>query len=114
MNNAYEVAQLDEIEPSECPCGHARRAFTNVEGAPATVHLLDVSKDARTHYHRTLTEVYLVLEGNGVLHLDEDVVDLRPMTAVMIPPGTRHRAEGELRVLNLVVPPFDPDDEWFD
>ena len=34
--------------------------------------------------------------------------------AVLIPPGVRHRAAGRMTILNVVVPPFDPADEWFD
>jgi hypothetical protein len=33
---------------------------------------------------------------------------------VLIPPGVRHRAVGRMTILNMVVPPFDPADEWFD
>jgi hypothetical protein len=33
---------------------------------------------------------------------------------VLIPPGVRHRAVGRMTILNVVVPPFDPGDEWFD
>jgi hypothetical protein len=35
----------------------------------------------------------------------------------MIRPGTRHRAvvgKTPMKILNIVVPPFDADDEWFD
>jgi hypothetical protein len=32
----------------------------------------------------------------------------------MIPPGTRRRAVGAMRILNVVIPPFGPADEWFD
>jgi hypothetical protein len=32
----------------------------------------------------------------------------------MIPPGVRHRALGRMRVLIVVLPKFDPEDEWFD
>jgi mannose-6-phosphate isomerase-like protein (cupin superfamily) len=110
----YRVAQLDEIPPTACPCGSTRRAFGTPDNGVATVHLLDVSRDARTHYHKTLTEIYLVLAGEGHLELDGDVVPVRPMTAVMIRPGCRHRAVGNLRIVNIPVPAFDPADEWFD
>jgi hypothetical protein len=33
---------------------------------------------------------------------------------VKIHPGCRHRAVGQLKVLNIVLPVFDPEDEWFD
>jgi hypothetical protein len=37
-----------------------------------------------------------------------------PDGAVLIPPEVRHRAVGRMTILNVVVPPFDPADEWFD
>ncbi|CAN5692180.1 hypothetical protein BH24ACT5_BH24ACT5_04300 [soil metagenome] len=107
------VAQLDELTPMDCPCGTTGRAFTDVEETPASVHLLEVSDVARTHHHRHQTEIYIVLDGSGVLEIDDSEVPLKPMTAVMIRPGQRHRAVGDLKLLNVVVPSFDPDDEWF-
>ena len=110
----YRIAQLDQLPPTDCPCGATRRAFGTADNKVATIHLLDVSRDARTHYHKTLTEIYLVLEGEGHLELDGELVPVRPMTAVMIKPGCRHRAVGNLRIINIPVPAFDPADEWFD
>jgi hypothetical protein len=39
---------------------------------------------------------------------------VEPGGAVLIPPEVRHRAMGRMAILNIVVPPFDPADEWFD
>jgi hypothetical protein len=36
------------------------------------------------------------------------------MTAIYIPPGTRHRALGHLKIVNIPVPAFDEKDEYFD
>ena len=33
-------------------------------------------------------------------------------TLVVIKPGTCHRAVGDLKIINVVIPPFDPDDEF--
>jgi mannose-6-phosphate isomerase-like protein (cupin superfamily) len=110
----YEVAQLDAIDPTRCPCGWSRRAFSDSASGPATVHLVDIELDAQTHYHKKLTEIYVVLEGEGWLELDGERVPLKPMTSVMIRPGCRHRAVGKLKLLNIPVPAFDPEDEWFD
>jgi mannose-6-phosphate isomerase-like protein (cupin superfamily) len=110
----YTVAQLDTVEPKQCPCGTTRRAFVGEAGGPATIHLLKVEETARTHYHKKLTEIYIILEGEGVLELDDDRVPLRPMTTVMIKPGCRHRAVGNLTLINVPIPAFDPEDEWFD
>ncbi len=61
-----------------------------------------------------MTEIYLILEGDGHVELDGERFPVRPMTAIMIKPGCRHRAVGKLRVVNIPVPAFDPADEWFD
>lgn len=110
----YLIAQLDDLDPVKCPCGLARRAFATPENSVATVHQVDIQSDARTHYHKRMTEIYIVLEGEGHIELDGKALALRPMTAVMIWPGCRHRASGRLRILNIVIPAFDPTDEWFD
>ena len=110
----YMIAQLAEIEPLECPCGMARRAFTEDEDRIASIHLVDIREDARAHYHRKMTEIYLVLEGEGYIELDGRKVPVKPLSAVLIKPGCRHRAVGRMRIINIPVPAFDPADEWFD
>lgn len=110
------VAHLGDIAPARCPCGWARRAFADVPGAPCSVHRVEIAEDARAHYHKEHTETYYVLtcaEG-AAIELDGEPVAVREGTAVMIPPGVRHRAVGRMTILNVVVPPFDPADEWFD
>lgn len=38
------------------------------------------------HRHRVTTELYLVLEGTGRLRVDDDVLTLTPMSAVLVEP----------------------------
>lgn len=109
----YEVAQLDALPGLPCPCGTARRAFA-WPGNVASLHVTEISAEARTHYHRRMTEIYYVLAGEGHLELDGERVPLRPGTSVMIRPGCRHRAVGRLTIINVPVPAFDPADEYFD
>ena len=113
---AAVVADYATIEPIRCPCGWARRAFADVPDAPASVHRVEIEVDARTHYHRAHTEIYYILDcdAGAAIELDGNRVPLTMGQAVMIPPGVRHRAVGRMTVLNVVVPPFDPTDEWFD
>jgi len=33
---------------------------------------------------------------------------------IFIKPGCRHRAVGKIKIINVCIPPFDPQDEWFD
>jgi len=110
----YLIAQLDQIPPVQCPCGLARRAFANPKEQAASLHMVDIQQDSRTHYHRKMTEIYLVLEGEGQMELDGQLIPIKPMTAIYIRPGCRHRAIGKLRIINIPVPAFDESDEWFD
>ncbi len=110
----FRVAQLDEIPTIDCPCGLTRRAFTEDPDRHASLHLLDVQKDAQLHYHKKITEIYFILEGEGHLELDGEQVPVKPMTGILIKPGCRHRAVGKLRIAIIAMPTFDPEDEWFD
>ena len=115
-SKAYRVVDFAEVPGVPCPCGTARRAFADVAAFPGTVHVTEIAADARRHYHRRLTETYFVLEcaEGAALELDGELVPVRPGVCVLIPPGVRHRAVGPMRVLIVVVPKFDPADEWFD
>ncbi|MEY4941370.1 MAG: hypothetical protein RIQ93_3105 [Verrucomicrobiota bacterium] len=110
----YLFAQLDEMPPVDCPCGVARRAFASPDNPVATIHLVEIQTDAKVHYHRKMTEIYLVLEGEGFIELDGRRVPVKPLTSVFIKPGCRHRAVGRLKIINVPIPAFDPSDEWFD
>ncbi len=112
----YYLADFSAIPGVPCPCGTARRAFADVAEFPGTVHVTEISLDARRHYHRRLTEVYYILEcgPEATMELDGDEVALKPGISVLIPPGVRHRALGRMKVLIVALPKFDPEDEWFD
>jgi mannose-6-phosphate isomerase-like protein (cupin superfamily) len=115
-SRSFAIEYLPSIPPVECPCGHARRAFATPDNELATIHLVDISIDARTHYHKRMTEIYTFLEvdGEGFIELDGQRLPVRPMMTVMIKPGCRHRAVGRMRILNVAIPAFDVTDEWFD
>lgn len=112
----YELVQFDSLPGIPCPCGIARRAFAQVADFPATVHVTEIHETARRHYHKQLTETYYILEcgPDACLELDDERLPVQVGSCVMIRPGTRHRALGRMKVLILVLPKFDPADEWFD
>ena len=110
----FSIAQLDEVPATRCPCGFARRAFTDSQSSVASMHMVEIQEDSRTHYHKKMTEIYLVLEGEGEMELDGKLFSVRPMTAIYIRPGCRHRAIGRLKIINIPIPAFDEADEWFD
>lgn len=110
----YLIEQLDEIVPQKCPCGDSRRAFVHPENSVATMHQVDISKDSRVHYHKKMTEIYYILGGAGCMELDSERIPVKPQNAILIKPGCRHRATGNLKILVVAIPAFEPEDEWFD
>ena len=46
--------------------------------------------------------------------VDGERIPVKPMTAIFIKPGCRHRAVGRMHIINVPIPAFDPADEWFD
>ncbi|MDR1625424.1 MAG: cupin domain-containing protein [Spirochaetia bacterium] len=110
----YLKENFDAIEPVRCPCGWAKRAFALPENRTATFHQVEISADSRVHYHKRMTEMYFILEGEGRLELDGEEVPVKPQDVVMIRPGCRHRAAGKMKIINVAVPAFDPSDEFED
>ena len=112
----YELVDFAKIPRVQCPCGTARRGLADVEDYPGTIHVTEISLDARLHYHKRLTETYYFLEcePGAQMQLNDELLDVHPGMCVMIRPGTRHKAIGRMKVLIVVYPKFDCSDEWCD
>lgn len=110
------IEHLDDITAVKCPCGDSKRAFVTPENSVATLHLVDISEDAKLHYHKKMTEIYVILEAEegAYMQLDDEKVPVKAMSSIFIKPGCRHKAVGKMKILNMPVPAFDPTDEYFD
>ncbi len=82
------------------------------EDAAAWVHAVDID-GARLHYHQRATELYYVLEGEGILVLDGEEHPMRTGSLAQIPPGVVHGARGRMRVLVVGIPDISDDDLFF-
>ena len=77
--------------------------YTPIDGS--SIH------DAQLHYHERCTEFYYILEGNGTMQVGEETVEVRPGTALLIPPGTPHRDCGGFTTVVFGAPAWDEEDE---
>lgn len=111
----YEFIDFESIAPVACPCGTAKRGLTEAPDFPGTLHITEISLDARKHFHKRHSEVYYILscEPEAKLELNDEMVPIRPGSCVFIRPGTFHRAVGKMTVLIVSMPKFDPQDEYF-
>lgn len=112
----YQIVHFGELPGVSCPCGTARRAFADVADYPATIHVTDITEDAVTHYHKDHTETYYILDcdPDAKMELDGALHPIQPGSCILIPPGVRHRGVGRMKIVNIVIPKFDPSDEYFD
>lgn len=110
----YTKVDFSAITPVPCPCGMSKRAFIQESDGEVSFHVVEISIDAKLHYHKNHREIYYILEGNGFLELDGEKLAVKPGSSIMINPGCRHRALGNLKVINVSLPAFDPEDEFFD
>lgn len=109
----YQIVDFDQIPAVDCPCGTSRRGLADAPAFPGTIHRTHITADAQAHYHRRLTETYYILQcdSDAEIELDGQRLPLKPGLCVLIPPGTVHRAIGNMTILNIVFPKFDPSDE---
>jgi mannose-6-phosphate isomerase-like protein (cupin superfamily) len=110
----YERVEMADLPPVECCCGTTRRAFADVADAPGSAHYLELGEEPVAHYHKKTTEIYIILEGEGHLELDGELIPVKPLSAIMIRPECRHRAVGDLKLLNIPIPKHDEADFFYD
>ena len=93
-------------------CGWRDRLISREDAvlSPAAwVHAVDID-GARPHFHKRSTELYYVLEGEGLVTLDGEPHEVKKGSLIHIPPGVVHGAEGKMRVLVVGVPDIGDDD----
>jgi quercetin dioxygenase-like cupin family protein len=94
-------------------CGWRDRLISREDSdVAAWVHAVDID-GAREHYHKLATELYYVLDGEGVVVLDGEEHAVRKGSLVHIPPGVVHGARGRMRVLVTGIPDIADEDIYF-
>ena len=60
-------------------------------------------RQAFGHRHKEAEEVYVVMNGSGRMKLDDEIVDVRPLDAIHVQPGTARGFEAGADGLELLV-----------
>ena len=97
----YAKRNLRAVEDSAARFGLSKtqeaRFPREVLGAEQTgMNLLFVKpsqREAFAHRHRQAEEIYVVLAGSGRVKLDDELVELAPLDAVRVDPGTARSFE---------------------
>jgi mannose-6-phosphate isomerase-like protein (cupin superfamily) len=70
------------------PMGSEQLGFNVRVLAPGTVHMPPGGDPAAGHSHRSIEELYFVLEGELTIKVGDEVTTLGPRDAVLLPPET--------------------------
>ena len=107
------VRHEGEAPRERSTCGWRDRLISREDdGVAAWVHAVDID-DSRQHFHKQATELYYVLEGEGIVELDGQEHPVRKGSLVQIPPGVLHASKGKMRVLVVGIPDISDDDLYF-
>ena len=76
---------------------------------------LPPKKTSLPHRFKTASEVYYILKGEGVIHIDDETESVSPGDTIYIPPKAvqyiENIGESELEFLCIVYPEWQPDAE---
>ena len=108
------VRHEGEAPRERSTCGWRDRLLSREDAGQvaAWAHAVDIN-DAREHFHRRSTELYYVLDGEGVVLLNGEPHPVRRGTLVHIPPGVVHGVRGRMRVFVVGIPDIADDDLFF-
>lgn len=77
--------------------------------------ILKVGETSLAHKLKTSVEIYYIIEGRGIMHIDDDVEEVQPGQAIYIPENSKQYIENvgnnELKFLCIVYPKWMEEDE---
>lgn len=102
-----------DVPTERSACGFRHRLISREDSnVAAWAHAVDID-GAREHFHKRGTELYYVLDGDGVVVLDGVEQPVKRGSLVYIPPGVVHAARGRMRVLVVGIPDISDDDLFY-
>ena len=103
IQSTYLRRDPAEVAPWAETCGQIRCLVEEGDAAAAEVHHVEI-QDAKLHYHQRTDEFYYVIDGQGTMILDDEVIELHKGVVVYVPRGVKHKAIGKLTVLTVCIP----------
>ncbi len=114
------IKSLSDCEPFLAGDGSLLREFLHPAKADVKLRyslahaVVKPGQTSRPHRLR-VSEVYYILEGRGVIHLDDESAEVHPHQAIYIPPDTRQYIHNpgstDLCFLCIVDPAWHKEDE---
>jgi len=111
-----EISRYSSLEAFTTKDGSRIREYLHTPSQSLAEASLEPGQATERHYHRLSEEIYLIVEGGGLMEVDGDKREVTAGDAILIPPGAWHalvaRAHGA-RLLCCCAPPYSHDDTYF-
>lgn len=112
-----KISEIEEIQGNEGT--RIKQIFhphNTLNGIRHSVAHFTIDKGKRSNIHKMKTsEVYYILEGEGILHVDDEEIKIKKDSSVYVPPMAKQYIENiggsDLRFLCIVDPAWKQDDE---
>ena len=109
-----------DVEPFEGVCGLVWKLIgpenSSARALSTALVIIEEGRSSTPHYHRTTKEIYFVLDGRGLLRVDDEEYAVKECTIAYIPPNTPHSIENmgrkNLKLLVTDHPSYDPADTF--
>lgn len=99
----HRGGQVSHLLLAQGQFGVENLAVTWVEGEPGS--------EQAVHSHDGKEQVYIIVQGRGAMRVGDEVEEVGPGTAILVPPGASHsiRNIGEERLIyvSATSPPFE-------
>jgi mannose-6-phosphate isomerase-like protein (cupin superfamily) len=113
------------VDPEDCPQFVAgdgtilrellQPAKSDVDFRYSLAHAIVPPQSTSQPHRLRTTEVYYILSGNGLMHIDDETAEVGPGQSVYIPPHAvqwiENKTDQELAFLCIVDPAWRPEDE---
>lgn len=106
------VRHESEVPETESSCGLEKGLCGIIDGGAARACSMALT-NVEAHFHKRTTEIYYVLDGQGVVQLNGEEHRVRKGSFMHIPPGVVHSFTGQAKVLIIGVPAISTDDDMF-
>ncbi len=115
--SARKISEIEEIQGNEgTKIKQIFHPHNTLNGIRHSVAHFTIEKGKRSNIHKMKTsEIYYILEGEGILYVDDEKINVQKDSSVYVPPMSKQCIENsgneELRFLCIVDPAWKQEDE---
>ena len=105
-----------DARPFTTKDGSTIREYLHTAAQSLAEAILLPGQATRRHHHARSEEIYLLVEGGGVMEVGDDAREVGAGDAILIPSGAWHRltaGSDGARLLCCCSPPYSDDDTFF-